>query len=134
MLECCVFGPAFGCCVHLKAGRTTFFSHFQAFLFIFTFFSDFTPEINRKTKKLENGWKKRVRNTQHLRLQIKKSKLFTTIYICAIFVKTDYTLALLLPKQLKIIMRRSFLHLVILGYFLGILDYSVISLDIKAHF
>ena len=26
---CCVFQPVFGCCVHPKAGQTTFFSLFQ---------------------------------------------------------------------------------------------------------
>ena len=45
----------------LVPGRTRklveilFFSRFQAFLFIFTFLSDFTPEINKKQKKLENS-------------------------------------------------------------------------------
>ena len=32
--NCCVFRPALGCCVHPKAGRNIFFSHFQPFLFI----------------------------------------------------------------------------------------------------
>ena len=32
---CCVFWPAFGCCVHPKAGRNTFFSYFQPFLYLF---------------------------------------------------------------------------------------------------
>ena len=32
--NCCVFRPAFGCCAHSKAGRNTFFSRFQLFLFI----------------------------------------------------------------------------------------------------
>ena len=51
-----------------KLAKILFFSRFQAFLFSFSFFSDFTPEINKKrlktekgkklTRKLENGWKK----------------------------------------------------------------------------
>ena len=41
---CCVFWPAFGCCVHPKAGWLLFsavFSHFQPFLFIFNIFQWF---------------------------------------------------------------------------------------------
>ena len=36
--KCCVFGPAFGCCAHPKAGQTTFFSLFQPVLFIWSLF------------------------------------------------------------------------------------------------
>ena len=50
---CCVFWQAFGYCVHLKAGRNTFFSFYQL---------DFRCEITEKalewTKKVENGKKK----------------------------------------------------------------------------
>ena len=60
---CCVFWPAFGCCAHSKAGRTTFFQPFS------TFFSDFSRGITEKglkwTKKVKNGWNKAGRNTQH---------------------------------------------------------------------
>ena len=30
---CCVFWLAFGCCAHMKAGRTTFLGGLQPFLF-----------------------------------------------------------------------------------------------------
>ena len=54
-LHCCVFRPAFGC-----SAVFNFFVYFERF------FSDFTPEINKKhlkmnrkaTKKVENVWKK----------------------------------------------------------------------------
>ena len=50
----CVFWPAFGCCPHRmqpKTGQTTFFSHFQPFLFNLNLFNDFTPEITEKCQK-----------------------------------------------------------------------------------
>ena len=36
----CVFWPAFGCCAHPKAGRYTFLSHFQPFLFTSNIFGE----------------------------------------------------------------------------------------------
>ena len=50
----CVFRPGFGC-AHPKAGRITLFSCFQPFCSFQTFFSDFKPEINKKTWK----WRKK---------------------------------------------------------------------------
>ena len=38
---CCVFLPAFRCLQHLRAGRNTYFSRFQAFLFITNLFQWF---------------------------------------------------------------------------------------------
>ena len=72
---CCVFRPAFGCCMHTEAGWNTFWGRFQPFLFILNLFNDFTSEIKIKckglhkyngkiietyTKKVENGSKKVV--------------------------------------------------------------------------
>ena len=49
------------CCAHPKAGRNTFFSRFQLFLFIF---SDFTAEISSIMIKKLNIWSlKRNKNT-----------------------------------------------------------------------
>ena len=41
LCACCVFQPAFGCCAQPKAGRTTFFSRFQPFLFMSNLFQWF---------------------------------------------------------------------------------------------
>ena len=54
----CVFRPAFGCCIHPKAGWNTFFSHFEPFLFISNLFQQF------------HAWKKR-------------KKLFFLIFVCS---------------------------------------------------
>ena len=52
VLACCVFWPAFGCCVHLKASRNTFFEPFSIFFVpLYTFFSNFTSEIKKKRLK-----------------------------------------------------------------------------------
>ena len=50
-VNCSVFQPAFGFCAHAKAGQTTFFIRFQPFCSFQTFFSDVTPEINKKRLK-----------------------------------------------------------------------------------
>ena len=54
---CCVFWPAFGCCAHLKAGPTFFFSHFQPF---FLYFKPFSVISRLKSTKnvvaLKNRW------------------------------------------------------------------------------
>ena len=51
--KCCVFRPAFGCCAHPKAGRNTFFSRFQPFLFILNLFQWFHGWNQQK-----NVWKR----------------------------------------------------------------------------
>ena len=62
---CCVFRPAFRCCTHLKAGRNLFFQPFSSFFCsIFTFFSDFTPEINKNGPKMNK--KSNVFSKYHL--------------------------------------------------------------------
>ena len=53
---CCVFRPAFGCCVHPKTGWKTFFSAvFNFFSSFQTFFGDFTTEITEKRVKMTNN-------------------------------------------------------------------------------
>ena len=47
---CCVFRPAFGCCVHPKAGGNTFFSCFQPFLFILNLLYSFHAWNQEKIK------------------------------------------------------------------------------------
>ena len=50
---CCVFRPAFGCCMHPKAGRNTFFNRFQPFLFISKKFHWFHAWNQQKTSENE---------------------------------------------------------------------------------
>ena len=49
---CCVFQPAFRCYAHPKAGGKFYFSRFQPFCSIQTFFSDFMSEINKNRLKM----------------------------------------------------------------------------------
>ena len=49
LCACCVFQPAFGCCAQPKAGRTTFFSRFQPFLFMSNLFQWFHGWNQQKT-------------------------------------------------------------------------------------
>ena len=89
-LDCCVFWPAFWCCMHPKAGRNTFFSHFQPVLSAFacqpairssrkslfcsyqTFFVDFRHKITEKDFKLtKKGWK------------LLKKSVSTSFWVCA---------------------------------------------------
>ena len=53
--KCCVFRPAFGCCVHPKAGWTTFFQPFSTFfvLFISNLFQWFYGWNQQKTPEKE---------------------------------------------------------------------------------
>ena len=53
---CCLFWPAFGCCVHPKAGRTTFFQPFLTFLLFLFLFHWFHGWNQQKTS--ENEQKK----------------------------------------------------------------------------
>ena len=51
--QCCVFWLAFDCCAHPKADQTTFFSRFQAFLFILNLFQWFHSLNQQKTSENE---------------------------------------------------------------------------------
>ena len=46
---CCVFWPAFWCCVHPKVGQNTFFSHFQLFFFFLNLFQWISVWNKKKT-------------------------------------------------------------------------------------
>ena len=48
---CCIFQPAFRCCMDPKAGQNTFVGCFQPFLLTLNVFGDFSPEIKKKLLK-----------------------------------------------------------------------------------
>ena len=50
---CCVFRPAFGCCMHRKAGGKIFSAVFQPFLFILNLFQRFHGWNQQKTSENE---------------------------------------------------------------------------------
>ena len=50
--DCCIFGPAFSCCVHLKAGLNTFFLQFSDFFLLFNFFFIFLIISQLKRRKI----------------------------------------------------------------------------------
>ena len=50
-IMCCVFQPAFWCCMHPKAGQNTFLGCFKPFLFISNIFQVFSSEIKKNVYK-----------------------------------------------------------------------------------
>ena len=52
VFSCCIFRPAYGCCVYQKAGWNTFFSViFNLYSSFQTFFNEFLSEIKKKLLK-----------------------------------------------------------------------------------
>ena len=77
-IDCCVFRPAFRCCVHLKAGQNLFFSRFQAFLFNFYLFQCYN--YMRTRQYIFSTW-----NTLHFHYTIIISNFTTITSTCLIW-------------------------------------------------
>ena len=76
---CCVFGPAFRCCAHPKAGQNTFFSGFQPFLFILNRnILDKLPRMSKIPLK-GNG----IASIPKMYVKRQKKSILTSFWVCA---------------------------------------------------